>query len=330
MNGNVGLESTLDKGSVFYFEVDLPVAEEANQPVLAPYDVSGSHILVIDDNDVNRAILQEQLQSWGFSVKTATSGEEGIALLKAAPSFGSAFDAVIMDYHMPGMNGIEAAKVIRADRDVCGTPIVMLTSVDQTNIAQTLSKVVIQGHLTKPAKASHLLETLVLALQADKVLQESISTEECSPQESAEVTLPSLSNEQAQGVDILIAEDNEVNKLVYGQIMSNLDYSYEVACNGVEAIEMMQSLKPRLIIMDVSMPEMNGLDATVKIREIESEAGTHTPIIGATAHAMSGDMEKCLDAGMDDYLPKPISPKLLTEKINSFLQSADVLKVRKS
>ena len=125
-------------------------------------------------------------------------------------------------------------------------------------------------------------------------------------------------------LDILIAEDNEVNQLVFGQILNGLDLSYRIAANGRTAVEMHRSLKPRLILMDVSMPEMNGYEATRAIRAAERATGGHTPIIGVTAHALKGDREKCIDAGMDDYLSKPISPDRLSAKIGSWLSETSL------
>ena len=320
MDGQIGLESTLNEGSTFWFEIELPAHEDSKKRNVTPTDVSGAHILIIDDNKVNREILSEQMGSWGFDSKMAGSGEEGIALLKAAPNFGAPFDAVILDYHMPDMNGVEVANIIRQDDELCSTPIVMLTSVDDNDLNEALAAIKVQGHLVKPAKASQLLETLIDALQSGK----STKIEVAAPRESAEATVSKVIYENGKkqisgSVDILIAEDNEVNKTVYEQILKQTDYTYEIAENGQVALERYQVLKPRLVIMDVSMPVMNGLDATHALRELEAGSDVHTPIIGATAHAMTGDMEKCLDAGMDDYLSKPISPNRIMEKIDKWL-----------
>ena len=318
MGGTIGVDSTLDQGSVFWFEVELPVHHAARKVAAPPVDVTGASILIIDDNAVNRSILEEQMTAWGFKSKSAASGVDGITLLRAAPTFGSAFDAVILDYHMPGMNGADVAEAIRADAEVGQTPIVMLTSVDQADIGAQLSAFNIDGHLTKPAKASILLEVIVSALQSRRhqVIEPMEVAAQAKPRE---FLFRTPSNTTGQKIDILIAEDNEVNKIVYAQILDTLDYSYEMVSNGREAVEFFQTRTPRIIIMDVSMPEMNGLEATAAIRTHEAAAGGHVPIIGITAHAMSGDMERCLDGGMDDYLSKPISPSRLTEKLEKWL-----------
>ena len=319
MGGSIGLESTEGKGSIFWFEVDLPVHQVDEKQTIIPVDVSGSRILIIDDNGVNRRILQEQMLSWGFRPKCVDSGQAGLEQLRTAYAEGHQYDAIVLDFHMPGMNGLETARYIRQEPNVGATPIIMLTSVDQTDILEELSRIGIQGHLVKPAKVSLLLEALVLALQVSQGKEEAGRAKVTVPnQEITPAPLKRDPNRQGD-LDILIAEDNEVNKLVYTQILNETDFTFEIVSNGVEAIELYKVRKPGVIVMDVSMPELNGLDATKAIREIEAQDGGHIPIIGVTAHAMSGDMEKCFDAGMDDYLAKPISPVRFTDKIETWL-----------
>ena len=319
MGGSITLESELNKGSTFTISLDLPVHSESNLKSATPTDVSGARILVIDDNVVNREILYEQLAAWRFKPTLQPSGKEGIDSLKQAHEANNPFHAIILDYHMPNMNGLEVAALIREDEMIGDTPIIMLTSVDHSEISNSLSELKINGHLVKPAKASQMLETVINALQECDV-QVIRASDQATSEDTTAQSEPSSNPEQStEWADILIAEDNEVNKTVYEQILSQTDYSYVIASNGKEAIEQYQKQTPHLILMDVSMPEVNGLDATRVIRNLEQETNVHTPIIGATAHAMSGDMEKCLDAGMDDYLPKPISPKRLIEKIDKWM-----------
>lgn len=315
MGGEIGLESKTGQGSIFWFEIELPTDDTSQKLVTAPVDVSGSNILIIDDNSVNRTILQEQLQSWGFRSQSANSGQSGISFLSDAAESEHAFDAIILDYHMPTMNGIETARLIRTLPYIGSTPIIMLTSVDQTNIAGELSPLSIDAHLMKPARASLLLETLITTLQSTEAMPIKVQTEKLVSDEAGFLQLRNQVHADGEPLDILIAEDNEVNKLVYTQILNETDYTFEIAANGREAIEIYKRSNPRLIVMDVSMPVMSGLEATAAIREREAETGGHIPIIGVTAHAMSGDMEKCFDAGMDDYMAKPISPIRFTEKI---------------
>ena len=321
MGGKIGVESEDGVGSVFWFEIEFPVCEDKLKPVSVPVDVSGANILIIDDNAVNRTILSEQMTAWNFESKCAASGEEGLAMLKAAPSFGCPFDAIILDFHMPAMNGYEVAREIRNNPTLKNLPVVMLTSVDQSISQQHSDELALQGQLVKPAKASLLLETIVSALQSTRATVIEPMEVTITPTVPTPTEIYTEAGSDSETLDILIAEDNDVNVLVYTQILKMFDLSYEIAPNGHVAINMYKDRSPKIIIMDVSMPEMNGLEATQAIREIEETKGKHTPIIGVTAHAMSGDMEKCLDAGMDDYLPKPISPKRLMEKVEKWLDA---------
>jgi CheY-like chemotaxis protein len=192
-------------------------------------------------------------------------------------------------------------------------------------------------HLIKPARSSALLEALVSTIQkhrnADALAHvmepdqvEVASVKENASQEERQalnlVRLPT-SSEQIHRIDILVAEDNEVNQLVFSQILGETGLTFEIVGNGRLAVEACKRLNPRMILMDVSMPEMNGLEATGKIRDLEPLMGRHVPIVGVTAHALKGDRERCIDAGMDDYLSKPISPKALTQKISLWVKSPD-------
>jgi len=201
----------------------------------------------------------------------------------------------------------------------------------------------VAAHLTKPARSSALLGTLVGVIQKARAQGARSSFHRPVPEPAfgpAPVPLhrapqpATLATEMREGqpqraglpVDILIAEDNEVNQLVFGQILSGLGLSYRIAGNGRTAVEMYRTLGPKLILMDVSMPEMNGYEAALAIRAAEAEDGSHTPIIGVTAHALKGDREKCIEAGMDDYLPKPISPDKLSAKIGMWLSETALAK----
>ena len=323
MGGKIGLESTPNEGSTFWFEIDLPVSSENKKEKPIPTDVTGAHILIIDDNEVNRTILEEQTTAWNFISKSASTGEAGLELLRSAPTFGTPFDAVILDYQMPELNGLEVAKRIRENPNTGNTPIIMLTSVDEASSSNQLRQLNVAGHLIKPAKASLLLETLIEALQKPMKIDSkpNSSSADLSSIDTGhrEIFAPTKQTTQPDGLDILIAEDNDINRIVYQQILDRTDYRYKFAFNGRKAVDLYKDETPKIILMDVSMPVLNGLEATKEIREINLQNNTHTPIIGVTAHAMSGDMEKCIDAGMDDYLPKPISPNRLMEKVEEWL-----------
>jgi CheY-like chemotaxis protein len=299
---------------------------------MAPIDVTGARVLIVDDNAVNRAILSEQMDSWTFDSCAAESGPEGINVLQAAADFGVAVDCVILDYQMPGMTGADVARVIRSTPAIAATPIVMLTSVDQSLSNSAYRDLGIEAQLIKPARSSALLETLVTTIQkhrhADAKASPALAR---GAHADAEPSAPPLQRAQAGAMrafaadshrlDILVAEDNEVNQLVFTQILADTPYSFEIVGNGRLAVEAFKEMAPRMILMDVSMPEMNGIEATGAIRDLETAGSSHVPIVGVTAHALKGDRERCLEAGMDDYLPKPISPKALLDKVDKWTRA---------
>ena len=246
----------------------------------------------------------------------------------------------MLDYQMPGMTGLEMTKIMRQTPSIAATPVVLLTSVDQSLSGVTARDLSLDAQLVKPARSSHLLETIVTAVQkhrhagagsapavrAEEAPKVRAPAVEAAPRAVADPSpLPSPSlpaprpDDGSHGVDILVAEDNEVNQLVFSQILGETPYSFEIVGNGRLAVEAFRSKNPRMILMDVSMPEMNGLEATGAIRADEAQGAGRVPIVGVTAHALKGDRERCIDAGMDDYLSKPISPKALTGKVARWL-----------
>lgn len=339
MGGEIGVDSVEGKGSTFWFKVALAGAGEAVGRRPPPCDVTGARVLVIDDNVVNRTILSEQMRSWTFDSCAAESGAEGLRVLEAAAAFGVAVDCVVLDYQMPGMTGAEVARVIRATPGIDTTPIIILTSVDQSLLNTTHHELGIAAQLIKPARSSALLDALVGAIQKHRAAAsgapplldwripaatpaiEATDMPPPAPSSETEAAAPRAAEAEGQHrVDILVAEDNEVNQLVFTQILADSPYTFQIVGNGRLAVESHASMKPRMILMDVAMPEMNGIEATAAIRRVEALTGAHLPIVGVTAHALKGDRERCLEAGMDDYLPKPISPKALIAKVEKWIR----------
>jgi signal transduction histidine kinase/CheY-like chemotaxis protein len=333
MGGKIGLESEVGRGSIFWFTAAMAVHESSVPETAVPVDVTGARVLVIDDNPVNREILLEQLRSWGFDCAAAESGAMGLAFLDRAAQLGATVDCVILDYQMPGMSGADVAKAMCSDVRTASIPVVLLTSVDQVDFARLVLDYGIAAHLTKPARSAALLGTVVAAIQKSSTMagraefiREAAEKQPAvaGPHSVTAIVEDGAGTKAGAPLDILVAEDNEVNQLVFAQILSGLGLSYRIAGNGRTAVEMHRALKPKLILMDVSMPELNGFEATQAIRAAEAATGVHTPIVGVTAHALKGDSAKCIEAGMDDYLPKPVSPDRLGAKIGAWLGEAEM------
>ena len=343
MRGEIGVESAEGKGSTFWFAITLPDAAQTTVQRIPPIDVTGARVLVVDDNAVNRSILSEQMAAWKFDSCAAASGAEGLRVLLAAAAYGVPVDCIVLDYQMPGMTGADMARIVRNTDKLSDTPIIMLTSVDQSLANIGYRDLEIDAHLIKPARSSILLQALVEAIQRRRVTSEMEDGPAVAPVDSEPAALMGVAAEQPEPeicaaapqplstvfpgdgrqLDILVAEDNEVNQMVFTQILAETGYRFEIVDNGRKALEAFARSRPLMILMDVSMPEMNGHEATAEIRRMEEDLGTRVPIVGVTAHALKGDCERCLEAGMDDYLAKPISPKALLEKLARWLGKAD-------
>ncbi len=333
--GHIEVESELGHGSAFTVNLPLAVASERRKHAGMPVNVKNARVLVIDDNAVNRQILTEQMAMWGFDSLAVESGSAALAILEEAAQVGIVIDALVIDYQMPVMNGVEVARLIRADRRFDASAIIFLTSMDMIGDERIFRELNVQAHLMKPARANLLRNAIIdvvraarLKTHAGRFMAPPPSTgslalqEQGSPQ--AQVSSPTRSAERpvsASACDVLIAEDNEVNQIVFRQIMQTTELSYRIVDNGRDAIDAWRSLSPRLILMDVSMPVLNGHQATRAIREEERALGDgrHVTIIGVTAHALDLDQDLCLAAGMDDYLSKPISPEQMQQKIGQWL-----------
>lgn len=335
--GYMEVDSEVGQGSTFSVYLPLEVASERHRATPLPINVKGSRILVVDDNAVNRQILTEQLAMWGFDGLAVDNGATALAILDEAARSQIKVDALIIDYHMPDMNGIDVARLVRADQRFDAISIIFLTSMDMVGDDRTFQALNVQAHLMKPARANLLRGAIVDVLRSARVRGNKAAQVPYVQSEKAPATREGAAKRKPlqdtigtgedlheppalRRCDVLVAEDNEVNQIVFTQILQAAGLSFRIVGNGREAVAAWRRLHPALILMDVSMPVMNGHEAARAIREAERRAGDgqHVPIIGITAHALESDREICLASGMDDYLSKPISPEALEEKMEQW------------
>jgi signal transduction histidine kinase/CheY-like chemotaxis protein len=293
MGGTIGVESVPGRGSTFAFEID--VEKRPPQPAERDgIDLGGARVLCVDDNATNRAIFRQQLGAWGLEVTVAEDGPHGLTAVREAQRHGTSFDLVILDMQMPGMDGLELARLIKADPRVAATPLVMLTSWTQRGQAAEAREAGIVRLMSKPVRQAHLFSVVANALGRTG-----------TPAGSAQAGAGSAQTAETRRVKLLVAEDNPVNQRLALKQLSKLGYEANAVANGREALDAMARTPYDVVLMDCHMPEMDGFAATAEVRAREGE-GRHTWIVAMTADAMQGDRERCLAAGMDDYVSKPV------------------------
>ncbi len=302
MGGQIGATSVLGEGSTFSFTLRLPIQTDAPALALPAAGLSGVRVLIVDDNAVNRRVLHEQLNNWRLRNESCASCDDALEMLRQAHATGDPFQIAILDHQMPNMDGESLGRAIKADATLRDTVLVMLTSLGQKGDAIRLKAVGFAAYLLKPARQSELLGTLVNVWAArnaetasELVTRHSIAEGQAAPE----------TTRRWDGTRVLVAEDNIVNQKVATMMLQSFGCRVEVAANGREALKSIEKLPFDIIFMDCEMPEMDGYEATAEIR-LRADAKSRLPIIAVTAKATRGDREFCLQAGMDDYMSKPV------------------------
>ena len=305
MGGQITVTSRVGEGSTFEFTVPFPFGSaDALKQSLVAASLQGARVLIVDDNATNRTVLYHQVIAWGMLPQSASNAQEALDKLRVAAAH-QPFDVVLLDMEMPGMDGLALARAIRADPTLNTVKLILLTSVGRLGGEQTLQETGLDSVLVKPVRQSELYNCLVTVLGVTPLM----TTQEVAPR---------AVQEEGKGVRVLVAEDNTVNQQVAVLMLQARGYQADVVSNGQEAVEALERVPYDIVLMDCQMPEMDGFEATRQIRQREG-ATRHTPIIALTAHALRGEREKCIVAGMDDYLAKPLTPDALYTTLRRWL-----------
>jgi signal transduction histidine kinase/DNA-binding response OmpR family regulator len=321
MGGRIWVESSIGQGSTFHFTAKFGLVEkrleekaekkeEMETGWADPSLLKGSRVLVVDDNATNRSILLEMLDHWNMKATAADSAEQAVQQLRLARDANEPYRLVLTDDHMPNMDGFDLVEQIKQDPKLESTVIMMLTSGEKPGDVSRCEQLGVSAYLLKPVKQSELLDAIMMALGAAEA-------QRTSAQEIAEERTSRL-----PPLKILLAEDSLVNQKLALSLLGKHGHTVTVANNGREAVAAVKNDNYDIVLMDVQMPEMDGLEATGAIRGAEKQTGRHIPIIAMTAHAMKGDRETCLEAGMDEYVSKPIRPRQLFDTLEKVLRAS--------
>jgi CheY-like chemotaxis protein/HPt (histidine-containing phosphotransfer) domain-containing protein len=305
----------VDHGSRFHFTANFQISREAQArtPVLKRLaGLRGLTVLVVDDNATNRRILEEMLKNWGMSPKLVENAREALAELHRAAEAGRHYPLVLLDFMMPEMNGLTLAEKMRSSPELLDPAMLLLTSGPQASEMARAREIGIAAILTKPVKQSELLDAIRNTIHTDSI------AELGSPIDRRDVPA-----RPRRSLAILVAEDNAINQRVVMRLLEKRGHRVTVVSNGNKALAALSERSFDLALMDVQMPELSGIEATRLIRERERSGKGHLPIIAMTAHAMKGDRERCLQAGMDGYVAKPVQPRELLGALNAVLPQCE-------
>lgn len=313
MNGRIWVESRVGSGSTFHFTAKFGVREKASEAICFPtcnLDLQGLSVLVVDSNATNRRILEDMLRHLDMRPTTCESAAAGLTALYQIRESGLCFPVIIVDAQMPEMDGFDFVDQVNKVPGLSKPTIIMLTSSGRREDAQRCKELGISAYLWKPVGQTDLF----------RAIQTTLGMAQADTSETSLVTKTTLTAVKRR-LSILLAEDNLVNQRLATRLLEQKGHSVVVASNGKEALEAMENQQFDLVLMDVEMPDMSGFEVTAAIREQEGVTGKHTPIIAVTAHAMKGDMDRCLAAGMDGYLAKPVKSAELFEAIEKFAKN---------
>jgi len=314
MGGEIGVDSEVGQGSTFYFTVRLgKQAQPADGPPVQGSDLTGLRALIVDDNQTNRTILEQQVASWGMRGASAPDGAGALELLRDAEASAASYDVALLDMETPGMNGLALAQAIRGDLALTSLPLVLLTSSGLRGSAEEARQAGISAYLTKPVRQSHLYDAIATVTGAEVLLDGALITRETITQTRA-LSRPRL----------LVADDNTSNQQLAVAMLAKLGYQADVVANGAEAVEAASRRAYGAVLMDCQMPVMDGYAATAEIRSGQQDTA-RIPIIAMTAAAMTGERERCLSAGMDDYISKPVAIDTLEAVLARWVHTADEL-----
>ncbi|MFK8081277.1 MAG: response regulator [Granulosicoccus sp.] len=308
MNGEITFRSRLGEGTRFSFSMELEDIANEQDGNTRRRSLNGAHVLVVDDNETNRTILFHQLSNWGLIVETVASGKQALGVMRAAHDRGQGFDVLILDLHMPEMDGIQLAKAIQAEPDFKHIRSIMLTSAILQLDGMELRRLGIYKYVSKPARQSVLHDSLASLMPL-------LTGQKPTDEQDTDFEVPSLPTINAR---VLLVEDNPVNQDVAMGMLEQLGCDVELATDGADAVSKGATKKYDIVLMDCQMPRMDGYEATRLIKAGNS-INAPTPIVALTANAMAGDREKCLDAGMDDYVSKPVRTQLLSHMLEKWV-----------